>query len=90
MNHYSLSDGLEGKECTSNAGGPGDKVLIPGLGRSPTGGNTNTLQNSSLKKSHEQRILASYSPKSHKELDMTERLSTHTHTQSYRILHISV
>ena len=49
MNPYSLSNGSEGKECTSIAGGPGDKVLIPGLGRSPAGGNSNTLQNSCLK-----------------------------------------
>ena len=30
------------------------------------------------KKSHEQKILAGYSPRSPKESDMTERLSTHT------------
>ena len=49
MNHYSLPNGSEGKECTSNTGSPGDKVLIPGLGRFPAGGNGNTLQNSCLK-----------------------------------------
>ena len=33
-------------------------------------------------KSHEQRSLAGYSPRGPKESDMTERLSTHTHTHT--------
>ena len=44
---------------------------IPGLGRSPGGGNGNPLQYSCLKK----RSLAGYSPKEHKESDTNE----HTH-----------
>ena len=36
---------FSGKESTCNAGGPG---LIPGLGRSPGGGNCNSLQYSCL------------------------------------------
>ena len=38
-------DGLVGKEYVSNAG---DNVLIPGLERSPGGGNSNPLQYSCL------------------------------------------
>ena len=58
--------------------------LIPGLGRSPGGGNGNPLHYSSPGESHGQRSLVGYSPWGHKELDTTEQLSTHlyTHTQS--------
>ena len=49
---------------------------IPGLGRPPGGGHGNPLQYSCLENPHEQRNLAGYSPWSHKESDMTERLST--------------
>ena len=38
---------LSGKE-SANAGDPRDTVSIPGLGRSPGGGNGNTLQYSCL------------------------------------------
>ena len=37
-------------------------------------------------KSHGQRSLAGYSPKGRKELDMTEWLSTHTHTRIFEYL----
>ena len=37
-----------GKELTSNAGDIRDEVSIPGLGRSPGGGNGNPLQYSCL------------------------------------------
>ena len=60
----------------SNAGDSGDAGSIPGLGRSPGGGNDNPLQYSCLGKSHRQRSLAGYSPWGHKELDTTERLRT--------------
>ena len=41
-------------------------------------GNANPLQYSCLENPHGQRSLEGYSPWGHKELDMTERLSTHT------------
>ena len=56
----------------------GDLGLIPGLGRSPGGGHGNPLQYSCLENPHGQRSLAGYIPWGHKELDMTERLSTQT------------
>ena len=42
-------DGSSGKESACNAGDTGNVGLIPGLGRSPGGGNGNPLQYSSLK-----------------------------------------
>ena len=62
-----------GKESACNAGDPRS---IPGSGRSPGGGHGNPLQYSYLKNPHGQRSLAGYSPRGHKELDMTEQLST--------------
>ena len=38
-----------GKETACNAGGAGDTVSIPGLGRFPVGGLDNPLQSSCLK-----------------------------------------
>ena len=66
--------GSDGKESACNAGNLGS---IPGLGRSPGGGHGNPLQYSCLENPHGQRSLAGYGPWGHKELDMTERLSTH-------------
>ena len=68
-----FSGGSDGIESTCNTG---DLGLIPGLGRSPGGGHGNTLQYFCLENPHGQRSLASYSPWSCKESDMTERLST--------------
>ena len=45
----------------------GDVCSIPGWGRFPGGGNGNTLQYSSLRKSHGQRRLEAYSPQDHRE-----------------------
>ena len=67
--------GSDGKEPACNAG---DLGSICGLGRSPGGGNGNILQCSCLENPHDQRSLVGYSPRSHKKLAMTERLSTHT------------
>ena len=53
-----------------------DLASVPGLGRSPGEGHGNPLQYSCLENPHGQRSLAGYSPLSHKELDMTEHLST--------------
>ena len=54
---------------------PGDTGLIPALGRSPGEGNGTPLQYSSLENSMDK---VGYSPWVHKELHMTEQLSTHT------------
>ena len=51
--------GSASKESSCNAG---DLGLIPGLGISPGGGHSNTLQYSCLENLHGQRSLASCSP----------------------------
>ena len=68
-----LPGGLVSKEsaCTT-----GDWGSIPGLGRSPGGGNGNPLQCSCLENPHGQRSLAGYSPWGRREADTTERPST--------------
>ena len=65
--------GSDGKESTYNVG---DLGSIPGLGRSPGGGQGNPLPYSYLENPQRQRSLADYSPWGHKESDMTEWLST--------------
>ena len=65
--------GSDGKESACNAG---ELSLIPGLGRSPRGGNGNPLQYSCLENPHGQRNLTGYSPWGHKESDITELLRT--------------
>ena len=67
------------KNLPANAGDIRDAGLIPGLGRSPGGGRGNPLQCSCLEDPHGQRSLVGYSPWGHKELDTTERLSTHAY-----------
>ena len=68
--------GSGGKEPACDTG---DEGSISGLGRFPGEGNGNPLQQL-LGEIHGQRSLAGYSLRSHKELDMTERLTlTHTH-----------
>ena len=64
--------GSDGKESACNLG---DFGSILGLGRSPGGGHGNPLQFSCLENPHGQRSPVGYSPWSHKESDMTERLS---------------
>ena len=71
-------DGSEGKESACSVG---DLGSIPGLGRTPVGGNDNPLQYSGLENSYGQRSLVGYSPWGGKESDTTERLSTQQ--QSY-------
>ena len=61
-----------GEESACQAGNTGS---IPGLGRSPGGENGNPLQYSCLEDFKGQRSLAGYSPRGHKELDMTEQLT---------------
>ena len=60
------------KNLPANARGAQDAGLIPGLGRSPGGGNGSPLQFSCLGKSHGQRSLAGHSTVAHKELGTTE------------------
>ena len=43
------TSGLVDKESTCNAGDTGESGLIPGLGRSPGGGNSNPVHYSCLK-----------------------------------------
>ena len=62
------------KNLSANAADARDLISIPGLGRSPEGGNGNPLQYH-LEKSHGQRILVGYRPWGYKESDMTEHLS---------------
>ena len=71
------------KNPPANAGDIRDTGSIPGSGRSPGGGYGNPLQCSCLEHLHGQRSLAGYSPEGCKELDMTERLSTHTHISNH-------
>ena len=65
--------GSDSKESTCDAG---DLGSIPGLGRSPGGGQSNPLQYSCLENPHGQRGLAGCSPWGSKESDTTEWLST--------------
>ena len=62
------------KNPPANTRDAGDEGLIPGLGRSPGGGNGNPVLLPG--KSHGQRSLAGCSPWGCKESDMTEQLST--------------
>ena len=77
MTYLRLKDfpgGSDGKESACNAG---DLGSIPGLGRSPGGGHSNTLWYSCPENPRGQRSLAGYSPWGCKEWDTTEWLSTH-------------
>ena len=70
------------KESTCNTE---DLGSIPGLGRSPGGGQANPLQYSCLENPHGQRSLAGCNPCGCKESNMTEWLSTvqHKKTKQY-------
>ena len=61
--------GSDSKESACNVG---DLGSIPRLGRSAGGGHGNPLQDSGLENPHGQRGLAGYSPRGHKELDVTK------------------
>ena len=54
-----------------------DTGLIPGLGRSPGEGNSNPCQYSCLGNPTDRGAWRGYSPRGHKELDMTEHTRTH-------------
>ena len=75
--HSCVSSDGKGSACNV-----GDLGSIPGLGRSPGGGNGNPLQYSCLEKSHGRRSLAGCSPWGRKESDTTERLHFHVSTHT--------
>ena len=79
-------DGSAGKESTFSAGDAEDIDSIPGSGRCSGGGNGNPPPVFLPEKSHGQRNLAGYSPKSPRELDTTEKLSMHTQTDLESIM----
>ena len=60
------------KNPPANAEDIRDESSIPGLGRSPGGGDGNPLQYSCLENPYGQRGLAGYNPWGHKESDTTE------------------
>ena len=65
----------------ANAGDTRDMSSVPGSGRPPGAGNGNPWQYSGLRNSMDRGAWqAGCSPWGRKELDTTERLSTHTHT----------
>ena len=72
------------KNPPANAGEVGYAGSIPGLGRSPGGGQDNPFQCSCLENPHGQRSLAGYNPWGHKESDMTEQLSTAQLTPNFQ------
>ena len=65
------------KNPPANAGDSGDMGLIPGLRRSPGGGNGNPLQYSSLENHMDRGAWQATVHGSHKESDSTESLSMH-------------
>ena len=62
------------KNPPASAGDAGDSGSVPGLGRSPGGGNGNALQYSCLGNPHGKRSLGGYSSLGCKELDTTEAI----------------
>jgi len=85
VNFNAISEGGEGfphdsvgKESTCNAGDTGDSGLVPGLGRSLGGGYGNPQYSCLGSPMDRETWWATYSPWGPKELDTTERLSTHT------------
>ena len=74
----SFPGGSTGKEFACQLGDARDTGSIPGLGRSPGGGNDNALQYSCLENSMDrdgQRSLVGYSPWGCNELDTPEQMS---------------
>ena len=67
-----LYGGSNGKKSACYVG---DRDSASGLGRSPGEGNGSPLQHFCLENPDAQRSLVGYSPWSHKESDMTERLA---------------
>ena len=75
------------KNRPASAGDTGDTGSIPGLGRAPGEGNGKPLQYFLPGKSHGQKSLGGYSPRSVEESDITEQahartmLSSRPHTE---------
>ena len=67
------------KNLPANAGAAGDAGSFPGPGRSPWNRKWQLTPVSLPGNSYGQRNLVAYSSWGHKEMDMTERLSVHTH-----------
>ena len=63
------------KNLLANAGDIGDMGSIPVSGRSPGGGHSNPLQYSCLENPMDRGAWRAYSPKGHKESDVTEQLT---------------
>ena len=78
--HNSLKDGSVVKNPHANAGDAGHLGSIPGWGRSPRGENGYLLQFSCLKNPMDRGAWQATVRRDCKELDMIERLSTHTQT----------
>ena len=76
MTESRLPDGSGVKNPSANAQDAGDAGSIPGSGRSPGEGNSNSLQYSCLGESHGQRSLAGYSQRGHRESDTTGNTGT--------------
>ena len=72
----SLPQGSAGKESACDGQITGDEGLIPGLERSPGGGNGNSLQYSCLKNPMDRGAWQAIVHGVTKESDMTEQLST--------------
>ena len=70
-------DGSVVKNLPAHAVNAWDSGSVPGLEKSPGGGNGKPFQYSGLEKSHGQRSLAGYSPWTWKDWDITEQLSMH-------------
>ena len=71
MSFSNFPGGSAIKESACNAG---ELSSVPGLGRSPGGGNGNPLQCSCLRIPQKEKP-GSYGPWGHEELDTTERLT---------------
>ena len=68
-----------GTSQPTDAGNTGDSDLIPGSGRSPGVGNGNPLQHSHLENLVDRGAWWATVHEGHKEVDMTEQLSTYAH-----------
>ena len=74
------------KKPPANAGDATDAGSIPGLGKSPGGGNGNTLHYSCL----ENFVVRRLCPSGCKELDTTEHLSAHTQVSLFLLFYVTI
>ena len=80
------SGSSEVKNKLTNAGVAGDAGLIPGLGRSPGGGNGNLLQDSCLENPMDQGAWWAIVHVVAKESDTTEQLNSNSSLPTYNSL----